>query len=140
MQRFTDLKVWQRSYALAISVYRATRDFPKDERFELTSQLRRAVTSICLNIAEGSKRSTQRDYSRFLNIAEGSTAEVENLLMLSRDLHFASADALEPLISEADGIARMLNRLRACVDAESPPRRGTPRTQSPQPSTESEVA
>ena len=86
MQRFNDLKVWQRSHALVLEVYRRTASFPDGERFGLISQLRRAAVSVPTNIAEGSKRQRSQDYARFLNIAEGSLAEVEYLLLLSRDL------------------------------------------------------
>jgi four helix bundle protein len=86
MQRFTELKVWQRAHALVLEVYRISAGFPAEERFALTSQLRRAVTSVPANIAEGSRRKGQQEYSRFLNIAQGSAAEAEYLLILSRDL------------------------------------------------------
>jgi four helix bundle protein len=116
MQRFSDLKVWQRSHALVLALYRQTARFPDHERFGLTSQLRRAVTSVPTNIAEGSKRQHPSDYARFLNIAEGSLAEAEYLLMLSRDLGYLSATAADPLLAEADEIARMLCALRAKVE------------------------
>jgi len=104
MQRFTDLVVWQRSHRLALEIYRLTALFPADERFGLVSQLRGAATSVPTNIAEGSKRKTGSEYARFLNIAEGSLAETEYLLMLSRDLGFvADGKCEEPLkeISES---------------------------------------
>jgi len=110
MQRFTELKVWQRSHALALDVYRTSAGFPADERFGLTQQLRRAAVSIVANIAEGSKRQTGADYARLLNIAEGSVAEAEALLRLARDLLFAGA--FEPLIDECEQISRMINTLR----------------------------
>jgi four helix bundle protein len=79
VQRFTDLKVWQRSHALTLDIYKFTATFPTDERFGLISQLRRAAVSVPTNIAEGSKRQSNPDYARFLNIAEGSLAETEYL-------------------------------------------------------------
>jgi len=112
MQRFTDLIVWQRSHALVLQVYRLTKSFPSDERFGLTSQLRRAVLSVPTDIAEGSKRQTNPEYARFLNIAEGSLAETEYLLMVSRDLGYLSAATTTPALAEAEEIARMLNGLR----------------------------
>lgn len=72
MQRFQDLKVWQRSHALTLAIYHLTETFPADERFGLISQLRRAAASVPTNIAEGSKRRTRLEYARFLNMAEGS--------------------------------------------------------------------
>lgn len=115
MQRFTDLKVWQRSHALVLQIYRLTAVFPADERFGLIAQLRRAALSVPTNIAEGSKRHGNQEYARFLNIAEGSLAETEYLLLVSRDLTYATANTIQPLIAEADEIARMLNALRVKV-------------------------
>ncbi|PYT53687.1 MAG: hypothetical protein DMG43_08330, partial [Acidobacteria bacterium] len=68
MQRFTELKVWQRGHSLVLSVYRMTSGFPMAERYGLISQLRRAVLSVSTNIAEGSKRLSGQEYARFLNI------------------------------------------------------------------------
>ncbi len=95
-----------------LHVYRLTKSFPPDERYGLTSQLRRAVLSVPTNIAEGSKRHTNPEYARFLNIAEGSLAETEYLLMVSRDLGYLSAATTTPALAEAEEIARMLNGLR----------------------------
>jgi four helix bundle protein len=115
MQRFTELKVWQRSHALVLQVYRLTKSFPPEERYGLTSQLRRAALSVPTNIAEGSKRQTNTEYARFLNIAEGSLAETEYLLMVSRDLHYLSGEAAKPVIIEADEIGKMGHGLRSKV-------------------------
>jgi four helix bundle protein len=86
VQRFQDLKVWQRSHALVLEIYRLTKDFPSTERFGITSQIRRAAVSVPTNIAEGTKRLGGQDFVRFINIAEGSLAETEYLITLSRDL------------------------------------------------------
>jgi four helix bundle protein len=115
VQRFTELKVWQRSHALVLQAYRLTKSFPAEERYGLTSQLRRAALSVPTNIAEGSKRQTNAEYSRFLNIAEGSLAETEYLLMVSRDLGYLSEPASKPVLAESDEIAKMLHGLRAKV-------------------------
>jgi four helix bundle protein len=115
MQRFTDLIVWQRSHALVLQVYRLTKNFPTDERYGLTSQLRRAALSVPTNIAEGSKRQTNPEYARFLNIAEGSLAETEYLLMVGRDLGYLSSTIAKPLLDEASEIAKMLHGLRSKV-------------------------
>ena len=117
MQRFTELKVWQRSHALALSIYRLTQRFPAEERFGLVSQLRRAAVSVSTHIAEGSRRSRPLDYARFLNVAEGSVGEVESLLLLGRDLQFASADGVQPLLDETEEIFAMLYALRQRVEA-----------------------
>ncbi len=116
MQRFTDLTVWQRSHALVLDVYRLSKKFPSDERFGLTSQLRRAALSVPTNIAEGSKRQSNQEYARFLNIAEASLAESEYLLMVSRDLGYLAPDSAKAALDELDEIARMLSSLRSKVE------------------------
>ena len=116
MQRFTDLKVWQKGHALVLKIYELTRAFPDDERFGLTSQLRRAAVSVPANIAEGSKRSSNPDYARVLNIAEGSAAETEYLLMLVRDLRYVTQDQAEALIALTQEVAIMLDSLRRKVE------------------------
>lgn len=88
-QRFTDLIVWQKAHAFVLAVYRLTGRFPPDERFGLTSQLRRAAVSIPANIAEGFRRTGQLDKARFLNIAQGSLEECRYYLILARDLGYA---------------------------------------------------
>lgn len=116
MQRYRDLKVWQRGQALALEVYRRTEGFPQKERFGLTAQLRRAAVSVPTNVAEGSRRQGPQDYARFLNYAEGSIAEMGSLLLLSRDLGYLDATMAEKLLTEADEIGRMLYALRNKVE------------------------
>lgn len=116
MQRFQDLKVWQRSHALALEISRMTMAFPKVEQFGLTSQLGRAALSIPTNISEGSKKRTRLEYARFLNIAEGSAGEVEYLLIFSRDTGYISPETAAPKLQEITEIARMLNALRMKVE------------------------
>lgn len=115
MQRFTELRVRQRSHALVLELCRATVVCAAEERYGLTAQLRRAALSIAANIAEGSKRVTRQDYARFLNIAEGSLAETEYLLTVSRDLGYLSAQDADSLLQELTEVGRMLNRLRLKV-------------------------
>jgi four helix bundle protein len=110
------IEQWQRSHALALAIYRLTDRSPRDERFGLVSQLRRAAVSVASNIAEGSKRQHPQDFARFLNMAESSAAELEYLLMLSRDLGYLSPDAAETPLAEVDEISRMLYALRAKVE------------------------
>ena len=116
MQRFTELKVWQRSHAAVLEIYRLTLRFPASERYGITSQLRRAAVSVPTNIAEGAKRSSRRDYAHFLNIAEGSLAETEYLVLLSRDLRYLPAAEAEPLSAELTEIMRMVAGLRRKVE------------------------
>lgn len=116
MQRFTDLKVWQRSHSLVLRVYRLTMALPDNERYGLVAQLRRAAVSVPTNIAEGSKREGNQDFARFLNIAEGSLAETEHLVMLSRDLDYVKPPLVAPLLAEIKEVARMLHYLRIKVE------------------------
>ena len=116
MQRFTDLKVWRQSHALLLEIYRLTRPFPSEERYGVTSQLRRAALSVPTNIVEGSKRVGRTDYARFLNLAESSLAETEYLLMVSRDLGYVTAAAVAPHFSAITELARMLHMLRTEVE------------------------
>jgi len=117
MQRFHDLKVWQRSHALVKQVYALTRKFPEDERHGIVSQVRRAAVSVPTNIAEGAKRLHKAEYARFLNVAEASLAETQYLLLLSHDLGYLSAAAFSTRDTEIEEIARMLYRLRCKVTA-----------------------
>jgi four helix bundle protein len=119
MQHFTELRVWQRSHGLVLNLYRLTSRFPVDERFGITSQLRRAAASVPTNIAEGAKRQGKQDYARFLNIAQGSLAETEYLVMLSRDLGYLAPEKAEEPLSEISEIAGMLHALRKKVEGSS---------------------
>jgi len=89
---------------------------PDNERYGLVAQLRRAAVSVPTNIAEGSKREGNQDFARFLNIAEGSLAETEHLVMLSRDLDYVKPPLVAPLLAEIKEVARMLHYLRIKVE------------------------
>ena len=117
MQRFTELKAWKRGHELALRVYKLTAGFPKDERYGLVSQLRRAAASVPTNVAEGSKRRGGHEYARFLNVAEGSLVEVEYLLVLSRDLGYVKSPIVDPLFGAAAEVGRLLHGLREAVEA-----------------------
>lgn len=114
--RFEKLKVWHASRALAKEVYVATRQFPKDELFGLTSQLRRAASSISSNIAEGSGRNSDPDYAHFLEIAYGSTMEVASQLFLATDVGHISEPERERLLDATVEISAQLNALHASLD------------------------
>ena len=120
MQRFTDIKAWQRGHQLVLAVYRATSGFPVVERYGLISQLRRAALSVPTNIAEGSKRTGRTEYARFLNIVEASLAETEYLIMVGRDLGYMTSLMAKPLLLEVADLARMLHSLRLKVQASNP--------------------
>jgi four helix bundle protein len=109
---FRDLKVWAKSIDLAAEVYRITRQFPADERFGLTLQLRTASVSVSSNIAEGNGRGTKKDYVRFLRISTGSLNEVRSLTILSDRLEFISAGDASALHAMIEEISKMLTGLR----------------------------
>ena len=90
MKDFKDLRVWSKAHSLTIDVYKATRPFPKEELFGITSQMRRAASSIGANIAEGTGRKSDGELTRFLHIARGSAAELEYHLLLAHDLDLLS--------------------------------------------------
>lgn len=112
MQDFRDLRVWQKAHALTLAVYRESARFPREERYGLTSQLRRAAASIGANLAEGRCRQTDPDFRRFVGIALGSAAEVDNFLLLARDLKFLADEAYDPLAREVDEVKKMLTSLQ----------------------------
>jgi len=116
MKQFKDLKVWQRSHVLTLEIYRMSAEFPRDERFGLVAQLRRAAVSVPTNIAEGAKRQRKQDYARFLNISEASLAETSYLLILGRDLGYSKPEIIERILVESEEISRMLHALRTKVE------------------------
>ena len=109
---YRDLDVWKCSLELAAEVYRLTTRLPKDERFGLTAQMRRAAVSISCNIAEGYGRSTRGEYLNQLSVARGSLNEVESLGIITRKLGMLDESALESMSKMIDRIRRMLGRLR----------------------------
>ena len=119
MKDFRQLKVWEKAHAFALSVYKTTKSFPKDELYGLTSQIRRASASIPTNIAEGCGRNSDADLARFLQISMGSSSEVEYLLLFSRDLGLMSNDEYEQLNPVVVEIKRMLSGLIKTLRAES---------------------
>ena len=111
IRRFQDLATWQEAHRLVLAAYELTKGFPSDERFGLTSQMRRAAVSVPANIAEGFKRRGIQDKLRFYNVAEGSLEEVKYYLILAQDLgYLASGDEL---MGKAETVGRLLGGLMA---------------------------
>jgi len=108
---FQDLKVWDKAHSLVLAVYRITQGFPQEEKFGLTQQIRRASVSVMANIAEGTKRRSDRDFSHFLNIAEGSLEEVKCYIILSKDLNYIDNGIFLDLFSMSEEIGKMLQGL-----------------------------
>lgn len=112
MFNFEKLDVWQKSIALADSVYAATKSFPPDERFGLTNQMRRSAVSVSSNIAEGCSRGSKPDFRRFIEIAAGSVFELVSQARIARSQGFLATDAHDRLYTAALEVVRMLSGLR----------------------------
>ena len=111
VETYRDLRVWQEAMALAEACYRLTREFPKEEMFGMTSQVRRSAASIAANIAEGYGRDQTRPFIHFLRMAQGSLKELETHLLLAERVMFAAAATLQPLLSSCDTLSKMLRSL-----------------------------
>ena len=119
MQDFRELKVWAKSHQLTIAVYKNTVDFPKEERYGLTSQIRRACASIPANIAEGCGRSGNAELLYFLNVAMGSASELQYHLLLARDLCLLKNNAYKEL---PDALTEVKQKLTSLVKKIKNPR------------------
>ena len=114
---FRDLHVWSLSVTLISEVYRTTRSFPREERYGLIAQLRRAAISIAANIAEGYGRSTRGEYLNQISVARGSANEVEALFAVSEELGMVQSSELSQVRSQLDSTQRMLTKLKAGLEA-----------------------
>jgi four helix bundle protein len=109
MRNFKELQVWQKSHQMVIEVYRITKLFPSNERFGLTSQIRRSAASVPANTAEGCGRNGDRNFCRFLSIAAGSASETEYHLILVRDLRLPNENDYTNIDQQIKEIKNMLN-------------------------------
>lgn len=112
MNKFKDLKLWQKSIEFVTKIYSKTIEFPKEEIYSLTSQLRRSAVSIPSNTTEGAGRGTHKEFSRFLDITRGSTYEVETQLVISRNLQFIDDSSFKELCFELEEIQKMMTGLQ----------------------------
>ena len=104
------MQIYERSYKAGLAIYRMTKNFPEEEKFAMTSQMRRASTSIALNIAEGyAKRSSQDEFRRFLMMAIGSANEMSVLLDYAKDLKYITESQHEKASKEYEEIGKMLS-------------------------------
>ena len=108
MHNYRELKIWQRSMDFVVKVYEVSKNFPKEERYGLTAQLRSCVISVPSNISEGAGRGTNRQFKRFLEFSMGSINEVQTQLELAHRVSYMSAQIYEPLIDEALQIYKMI--------------------------------
>lgn len=116
MSSFKDLVVWNKSLDFAVEIYTVTKSFPMNEQFGLTSQLRRASSSVPLNIAEGWGRGTNKSYSHFLKIARGSLYETETCVILSNKLGYISSESVEVYSLSIEQIGKMINGLIKSIE------------------------
>lgn len=115
MNYFKELKVWQNSMTLVTNIYLKSRDFPKDESYGLTSQIRRSAISIPSNIAEGCGRKTHKDFNNFLGVALGSAFEFETQLIICKNVGFIEEMDFKPLEREIQHIQNMIIKLQSTL-------------------------
>lgn len=108
MKNYKDLNVWRKAHELVLLIYKLTKKFPREEQFNLISQMRRAGTSIPTNIAEGCGKYTQRDFANYLQTAQGSSQEIEYLSFLSYELGYLKEDDYRVLDINVNEVKAML--------------------------------
>ena len=108
MKDFKKQEIWRRSHQLTLEIYRATQQFPKEEIYGLTSQIRRAMSSIPTNIAEGCGRRTNAELANFLNIASGSASEIEYEILLAKEIGYITQEQYEVWTKEIEEVRSML--------------------------------
>ena len=111
MKTFQDLKVWQKAHKMVLEVYKVTRIFPAEEKYGLVAQLRRSAASVPTNVVEGFKRRGDKDYARFINIAEGSLEETKYHIILAHDLEYLEQSDYDNLTNLCEEVGKMLNGL-----------------------------
>ncbi len=108
IQSYKDLKVWQKSVDLVTEIYSITKAFPKEEMYGIVSQLRRAAASVPANISEGAVRNSEKEYVRFLYISQGSLAELDTFILISKNLGYVNEEKCDELINRMEEIKKML--------------------------------
>jgi four helix bundle protein len=111
LRSYRDLRVWQEAMSIAERAYRVTRSFPKEEMFGLTSQMRRAASSVAANIAEGYGRENTGSYIQFLKIAQGSLKELETHIILAGRVELLGAESLTEILAATESCGKMLRSL-----------------------------
>ncbi len=108
MRNFKELKIWQKGFDIAIKSFKLISTFPKEEKFGISSQITRSAVSIPSNIAEGSSRTSEKDYSRFIEISLGSTFELETQLLIAKTVNFGSPELGNEILKDLDEEEKML--------------------------------
>ena len=119
MRDYKQLDIWKKAHALTLQIHKTTEDFPINEQYSLTNQIRRACYSIPMNIAEGCGKSTDAEFARFLDMASGSASELDYQLLLARDLGYLDTSLYNSLAEELNHIRRMLTSLIKSVRRKS---------------------
>jgi four helix bundle protein len=108
MRNFKQLKIWQKGFDLAVNSFKLVSSFPREEKYALSSQITRAAVSVPSNIAEGSSRSSNKDYSRFIEISLGSTFELETQLLIAQAVNYGDTDITNTMLKDIDEEQKML--------------------------------
>src|SRR3989344_4185938 len=111
IKSFTDLNAWREAHSLVLDIYQITKQFPREEQFGLTNQIRRAVVSITSNIAEGFSRNSYKEKSQFYSMALGSLTEVQNQLLIARDLKYIAESEFTKFAEKTITVNKLLNGL-----------------------------
>ena len=111
IKSFTDLKTWQEAHKLVLIIYKATKQFPREELFGLTNQMRRAAVSITSNIAEGFSRQSYREKVQFYSIAQGSNTELQNQLLVAKDVEYLEKTDFKEIVNQSIIVHKLLNGL-----------------------------
>lgn len=119
MRDFKKIQVWHKAHKFVLEIYKASENFPPEERFGLQSQIRRASASIPTNIAEGAGRETQQEFARFIHIASGSASEVKYQLLLAHDLGYLNAENYQNLEKNINEIQKMLHGFAKALKSSS---------------------
>jgi four helix bundle protein len=108
MKNFKQLKIWQKGFDIAIDSFKLVSVFPKEEKYGISSQITRAAVSIPSNIAEGSSRTSEKEYGRFLEISLGSSFELETQLLIAKSVNYGNAEDCNKLLSDIDEEQKMI--------------------------------
>ena len=119
IRSYKDLEVWKVAMDLAESCYATTKEFPPEERYGMTAQIRRAAVSIAANVAEGYGREQTRSFIQFLRVAQGSVKELETHLMLAERVELSSADVIAVLLGQCERVSKMLRNLIRALEKRS---------------------
>ena len=117
MHNLKELKIWNKAIDLTVEVYKATADFPKEEKFGLTSQIRRSAVSIPSNIAEGAGRNSNKEFGYFLGVSNGSSFELQTQLIVSNRLNLISDESVQPILNQLDEIQKMTYKFQQTLSS-----------------------